>query len=81
MKKTRFPRVALENFRNMAPDKLNTEIENSKSRLVTKQPRNHKEELLLAGCWKRVAVLEVIFKNQNAPDLEKLVGSIAVLVD
>ncbi|HEY4327625.1 MAG TPA: hypothetical protein VGN20_26805 [Mucilaginibacter sp.] len=81
MEKTRFPKVALENFRTMAPDKLKAEIENSKARLATLIPRNHKEELLIAGNWKRVGVLEVILEHQQYPELEKLLAPIAVLVN
>ncbi|WPU98447.1 hypothetical protein SNE26_20690 [Mucilaginibacter sp. cycad4] len=81
MKKTRFPRVALENFRSMAPGKLKAEIESSKARLAILTPRNHKEELLIAGNWKRIGVLQVILEHQQDPELEKLLGPIAVLVD
>lgn len=81
MKKTRFPRVALENFRNMAPDRLKAEIENSKARLGALVARNHKDELLIASNWKRVGVLEAILEHQQDPDLEKHLAPIAVLVD
>lgn len=81
MKKTRFPRVALENFRSMAPDKLKAEIENSKARLAVLVPRNHKEELLITGNWKRVNVLQLILEHQQDPELERLLAPIAVLVD
>lgn len=81
MKKTRFPRVALENFRNMAPDQLKAEIENSKAMLAVLVARNHKEELLIASNWKRVGVLEEILNHQQDPELEEKLKPIAVLVE
>ena len=51
----------------MPVEKLEAEIRISLVSLSTKIPRNHKEELLIAGNRKRVDVLKVIllYKNQS----------------
>jgi hypothetical protein len=81
MKKTRFPKVALVHFNEMTTEKLSAEILNSIERLSHIKARNHKEERLLAGNYKRVEVLKLILQYKNQTVLQEKVEEIAVLVD
>jgi hypothetical protein len=81
MKKCRFHHTALTHFNNMPADKLETEIRKSLASLSTKPPRNHRDELLIAGNRKRVEVLKVILLYQNQSMLKSKVEEIAVLLD
>jgi hypothetical protein len=81
MKKCRFPIVALNNFSEMPIEKLEREISSSLEALSRLKPRNHHEELLLAGNYKRVEVLKVILAYRGQDNFMSKLGEVAVLVD
>jgi hypothetical protein len=81
MKKCYFPKVAVENFKNMAVEKLQMEISRSEESISQKTARNHKEELLILGNQKRVAVLKVILEFRGHLELINKIEEIAVLTD
>ena len=81
MKKCRFHKSAVVHFNEMAAEKLEAEIKKSLEALSTKVARNHKEELLINGNYKRVDVLKLILQYKNQPILKSKVEEIAVLVD
>jgi hypothetical protein len=71
MKKCRFPIVALNNFSAMKREKLEREINNSLETLKRLKLKNHREELALAGNYKRVEVLKVILNTGKKKILKK----------